>query len=208
MSKISNVLTMLEYLSTGKKYSIQELADLLEVTPRMIRIYKDDLEKAGIFVDTLKGIYGGYVLNQHINIPYLLFDNSDIEVIKRSIAKIEDIEIKEKLTNIEKKILTNIIKEENNNRRYIIDDKDLNVYNKINRAIKTHRKVIIKYYNLQHGESRRTIYPLGMYLFQNEWWVSAYWEEKDDMRQFHIKRIIDCEILSEYFDPQKINLKF
>ena len=60
---------MLEYLSSGKKYSIKELSELLEVTPRMIRVYKDELEKAGIYVDTLKGPYGGYVLNQNIHVP-------------------------------------------------------------------------------------------------------------------------------------------
>ena len=55
MSKISNVLTMLEYLSSGKKYSIAELSEKLEVTPRMIRVYKDEIEKAGIYIDTIKG---------------------------------------------------------------------------------------------------------------------------------------------------------
>ncbi len=30
MSKISNVLTMIEYLSTGRKYSISELSKKLE----------------------------------------------------------------------------------------------------------------------------------------------------------------------------------
>ena len=59
MSKISNVITMLEYLSSRRKYSIQELSDLLEVTPRMIRAYKDELDKVGIFIDSLKGVYGG-----------------------------------------------------------------------------------------------------------------------------------------------------
>ena len=113
MSKISNVILMLEYLSTGRKYSIQELSDLLEVSPRMIRIYKDELEKAGIFVDTLKGIYGGYVLNQHINIPYLLFDNKDVDIIKKCISKTNDFELKTELISIEKKLATNILKEKN-----------------------------------------------------------------------------------------------
>ena len=68
MSKLSNTLTMLQLLSTGRKYSIQELSNILEVTPRMIRVYKEDLEKAGIFIDTIMGPYGGYVLNQEIKI--------------------------------------------------------------------------------------------------------------------------------------------
>lgn len=69
MSKISNILLMIEYLTSGKKYSIKELSEKLEVSPRMIRVYKDELEKAGIYVDTIKGPYGGYVLNGHVNIP-------------------------------------------------------------------------------------------------------------------------------------------
>ena len=68
MSKLSNSLTMLQLLSTGKKYSIKELSNLLEVTPRMIRVYKEDLEKAGIYIDTIMGPYGGYVLKQEIRI--------------------------------------------------------------------------------------------------------------------------------------------
>ena len=35
MSKISNILTMIEYLSTGRKYTIKELSEKLEVSPRM-----------------------------------------------------------------------------------------------------------------------------------------------------------------------------
>ena len=69
MSKISNVISMLQILSSGRKYSINELANTLEVTPRMIRVYKEELEKAGSFIDTIRGPYGGYVLNQHISIP-------------------------------------------------------------------------------------------------------------------------------------------
>lgn len=69
MSKVSNVLNMIEILSGGRKYSISELSQLLEVSPRMVRIYKDEIEKAGIYIDTIKGPYGGYVLNQEVNVP-------------------------------------------------------------------------------------------------------------------------------------------
>lgn len=79
MSKISNVLTMLEILSNSRKYSIKELSEYLEVSPRMIRVYKDELEKAGIFIDTIKGPYGGYVLNQNINIPKRFINPQEIE---------------------------------------------------------------------------------------------------------------------------------
>ena len=93
MSKISNVISMLQILSSGRKYSINDLANELEVTPRMIRMYKDELEKAGIFIDTIRGPYGGYVLNQKIYIP-----------------KKDDIQEKLKMSDLDKKIYNTITK--------------------------------------------------------------------------------------------------
>lgn len=83
MSKISNVLTMIEYLSSGRKYSISELAEKLEVSPRMIRVYKDEIEKAGIYIDTIKGPYGGYVLNQNVNVPKRFITPNDVNIENR-----------------------------------------------------------------------------------------------------------------------------
>lgn len=53
MSKVSNTLTMLRLLESGKKYSVKELAEKLEVSPRMIKSYKEELEKCGIYIDTI-----------------------------------------------------------------------------------------------------------------------------------------------------------
>ena len=96
MSKISNVLTMLEYLSTGRKYSISELSEKLEVSPRMIRVYKDEIEKAGIYVDTIKGPYGGYVLNQNINVPKRFITPNNINIKNKEFYNLVNKAIKEK----------------------------------------------------------------------------------------------------------------
>ena len=69
MSKLSNVLMMLQLLQNKRKYSIKELSEKLEVSPRMIRQYKNELEYAGIFIETIYGPYGGYILNQDVKIP-------------------------------------------------------------------------------------------------------------------------------------------
>ncbi len=96
MSKISNVLAMLEYLSSGKKYSIAELSEKLEVTPRMIRVYKDEIEKAGIYIDTIKGPYGGYVLNQNINVPKRFITPNSINVKNKDFLNLINRAIKDK----------------------------------------------------------------------------------------------------------------
>lgn len=96
MSKVSNVLTMIEYLSSGRKYSIQELAEKLEVSPRMIRVYKDEIEMAGIYIDTIKGPYGGYVLNQNINVPKRFITPVPLKIDNKNIYNTVNRAIKEK----------------------------------------------------------------------------------------------------------------
>ena len=73
---------MLSFLKSGRKYQISELASLLEVSNRMIRIYKEDLEKSGIYIDTIKGPYGGYMLRNTNYLPTPLFSKEDIERIE------------------------------------------------------------------------------------------------------------------------------
>ncbi len=96
MSKISNVLNMIEILSSGRKYSINELAEMLEVSPRMVRSYKDEIEKAGIYIDTIKGPYGGYVLNQNINVPKRFITPNEIIVKNKEYLNTINRAIKEK----------------------------------------------------------------------------------------------------------------
>lgn len=61
MSKVSNAILMLKILESGKIFKIRELADIIECSPRAIRTYKEDLEKAGIYINTIFGKYGGYI---------------------------------------------------------------------------------------------------------------------------------------------------
>ena len=70
MSKISNILMMIELLGTGRKYSVLELARELEVTPRMVRVYKDEIEKAGIYkeeeIDEHSSLWKGHATQEFI----------------------------------------------------------------------------------------------------------------------------------------------
>ena len=106
MSKLSNVLLMLQLLQNGRKYSIKELAEKIEVSERMIRKYKEELEISGIYIDTIKGPYGGYVLNKDFNVPYLNLNDKDLNIIVKTSEVITDHNIKKDLI---KKIIENCL---------------------------------------------------------------------------------------------------
>ena len=79
MSKLSNILVLLQILQNKRKYSIKELSEKLEVTPRMVRKYKEELEYAGIYIDTIYGPYGGYVLRNEIKIAEKFIKTENIK---------------------------------------------------------------------------------------------------------------------------------
>ena len=194
MSKISNVILMLQYLENGRKYNIKELADKLEVSERMIRVYKEELEKAGIYIDTLMGPYGGYVLNQKVRIPTRKFSKSDYEFLKNLNVDEQD---KEKLQIIADKV--HGVYFNSSNEKIELKDDIKNSYNILTRAIKEKRKVKINYYSFTNGNQDRTIRPYDMFLYDTGWGCAAFCELRNDLRHFELKRINEIELLDEKF---------
>ena len=194
MSKLSNVLLMLQYLENGRKYSIKELSEKLEVSERMIRSYKEELEKVGIYIDTIMGPYGGYVLNQSIRIPSRKFTLDDYKFLKNLTVKEED---KEKLEIIADKVHGIYFNSKKENIELEEDTKKS--YNILNRAIKEHKKVKINYYSYTHGIQERIIRPYDMFLYNTGWGCAAFCELRNDLRHFELKRINNIELLEEKF---------
>lgn len=96
MSKISNMLNMLQILKDEKIHSIQELSEKLEVSERMIRQYKLELEQAGIYINSITGKYGGYKIEKDNN--FLKLENIVKEemyiIMKKAIKNTNKVEIK------------------------------------------------------------------------------------------------------------------
>lgn len=199
MSKISNAITMMELLSSGRKYSIKELASILEVSERMIRVYKDELEKAGIYIDTIMGPYGGYVLNQSIRMPVRKFKKKDYEILDKYILLEKDNKKRDALLLLQDKIRGVYIGSKSENLELNLKEENLNKYNILTRSIRERRKVRIKYYSYNTGENERIICPAEMFLFQDGWYVAAFCLLKNDIRHFELKRIIEYELLDEKF---------
>ena len=195
MSKISNVITMIELLSTGRKYSIDELSKLLEVTPRMVRVYKNEIDKTGIIIDTIMGPYGGYVISKKSKLPKRRLTYNDSLLLDKYINNEQDKELKEKLILLQDKIKGIYVGSKDEFNELKIDDK----YNALSKAIKEKRKLLITYYSFDKGELERIIYPAELFYFDDGWWCAAFCTLRNDFRHFELKRIKELKILEEKF---------
>ena len=200
MSKISNVLTMLQLLQSGRKYSISELSKELEVSERMIRVYKEDLEKAGIYIETIMGPYGGYVLNQPVRMPLRKFVKKDVNLLNKYILLESDDDKKAELILLQDKIKGVYIERKQVEKELNLKDENGKKYNLLTRAIKEKRKVKILYYSNGKGENERIIDPAELFLFRDGWYCAALCEKKQDIRHFELKRILKYELLDEKYE--------
>lgn len=198
MSKLSNIITMMELLNQGRKYSIEELSAILEVTPRMIRFYKEELEKAGIYIDTIRGPYGGYVLNQSIRLPSRKFKSSDYLLLERIESELKNNTFKKEISVLKDKVRG--VYQGSIQEKLEIGKEDKEKYNILSRAMKENRKVEILYYSYDKGENNRIIHPIDLYLYYDSWYVTAFCELRSDMRHFELKRIREIKLLEEFFE--------
>ena len=187
MSKISKNIKMLDILSSGKKYTCKQLAEILEISPRKVRLYKDELEKEGIYIDTFLGKDGGYQLRSKIDIPSILFNQNDIEIMDKAIKSCRDEEELGNLINLKQKIVNycKLINQEvdflEEEKRQILDD--------IQKSIIRKQSIKIKYYS-KGMEKQREVYPKQIYKYDNLIMVVVqYSEDRNDIRHLNLNRI-------------------
>ena len=192
MGKISNAIEMLNYLYTGNKYSVKTLAEKIGVTERMIRYYKNELEQAGIPIETFMGPNGGYYMLES-NWHYNHFNKYDLQLLENVNNELEKIGYE----NIDKyKKIMNKIKYENDieeeKSKYFLDkciENNTNMLNILNNAILTKTSLKILYKNLNQEWQERIIHPLTIFNFEEKIYVTAYCELRGDIRHFEISRI-------------------
>ena len=189
MGKVSNALLMLKLLSNGKLYTIKELSEIIEVTPRQIRNYKDDLEKAGIYIESYSGKHGGYYYPSYKNDKNIAFDLNELNSLENIFLSLDNNnKNKEVLYQIIEKIrdivlLSNSNQVTKNNADYI---------KTISSAIVNKETLILVIKKKNIKEHQRTFIPYSIYSRDNNYFVTGYSNSDNEIRTFpfyEIKKI-------------------
>lgn len=221
MSRVSNALQMYMLLQVRNIMKVGEIAEILEVTSRMINEYKNDLEKAGIYIGSKRGRYGGYYLENTINLKGLGITEKELESLKMAneVIKSGNYAYKTEFETLSSKILN--AKEDFESISYYnknllkpteLKKREKEIWSNINKAISEKNKIEINYSSIDYdgngkgaNNTIRTIHPHGIFDYKGALYLYGYCELRKEIRFFKFLRINKYNILEDKF---KINNKY
>lgn len=192
MGKFSKMLYMIDLLNTGNKYSIKELAKKIGVSERMVRYYKEELENNGIFIESFKGPNGGYFMIDKVK-NYVSLNKYDIQLLEytANLLKNSNSDFYCKYQDLINKVkeMSGIASEKSSFNADTSIDELNDVMKIIETSIKNEYLINISYLNMDGTINNRKIYPLYIFEYKKNKYLTAYCELRKDIRHFEIDRI-------------------
>jgi predicted DNA-binding transcriptional regulator YafY len=196
----------------GKPVSARLVAEELEVAPRTI--YRDivELQASHVPIEGEPGV--GYVLHKGYDLPPLMFDAQELEVLvlgAKMVADRGDPTFARAAEDVLAKISAVLpvrLSEAMWRTALLIPHraKSAHTFGKhlpvIRRAVREHCKLRLEYLDGQDRESSRLVWPLGLYFYSHVTILCAWCELRNGFRAFRSDRISVCNIESEKFDPE------
>jgi predicted DNA-binding transcriptional regulator YafY len=197
VSKLANMLRMLLLLQRSDILQIKELSEELEVTPRQIRRYKDELEQAGYYIESIPGKYGGYYVNEKqltitMKPKILPEENVLIEIFQdESLEQLKDIMAMINVYHKDKKV------------RYFIKStlkrEDIKNYLIIQNAMINQRSLDIEYALKSHQIIIRSVNPYFTFRKYGIDYLGAYEHQNSKFIYLRLSRMVNIKESQEKF---------
>ncbi len=196
---------------------IRDLAEKLEVEERMIRVYKDDLEMAGVYISSQRGANGGYSLEGNDILVDLDVKKNEIAALEMALAQLSESGFiaGAELEELYHKICIAKSKKASDFQESVFFYKDVKSNNmldekeKIKKIINAYiekKKIKINYYSLSSNKTQeRVVHPYSVVTYKGANYMVAYCEKRKEFLDFKISRIEEMEILKEKYE---VNDKF
>ena len=196
MEKLSNMMYMIDLLNTGNIYTIKDLSKKIGVTERMIRYYKNEICDNGIAIESFKGPNGGYFMIDKVK-NYTNINKYDIQLLENvyNFLLNRDFEYLDKFKEFldKSKKMYSIYDEKSKYISNINLSTPGEIEKLIDIAINKNDKIEIIYNDIDGGQSKRTIHPLHLFKYKDNYYVTAFCELRNDIRHFELKRITNVK---------------
>lgn len=216
IGSVANAIKMAILLQSRGTMKVFELAQELDITERQVPKYKNNLEEAGIWIESKPGAYGGYSIvgSNLLGLNITEKEISSLDMIKEQLIYSNDIN-KDEFIDVLDKLRAVVGSKEsgNNSMDYFTVQSKCNydykfqkqLCNEIIYAYITKKKINIDYYSLSSGLNNRTIHPYGLFNYKGDVYMVAYCENRNEFLDFKVCRINNYKVID---DKYKINDSF
>lgn len=209
MRKASRLFEIIQILRLAKKpVTAQEIADSLEVVPRTI--YRDiaALQAMRVPVEGGRGI--GYILRPGFHLPPLMFSIEEMEAVVLALALLErtgDPGLKDAAKGLSRKIAGSVpepLREVLEAKRLfawgsVVDRPAFIDLDMVRRAVRSERKLWLRYRDERGVETERVIWPLAL-IYYSQWMnIVAWCELRQSLRHFRADRVSESRDTEEFF---------
>lgn len=207
MRRADRLFQIIQLLKTRRFTTAQLLAEVLEVSTRTI--YRDiqDLIANGIPVEGEAGV--GYLLRHNVDVPPLMFNESELEAIQVGIRMVEAWGGNE-LAKAAKQAMIKISAvvppklKAFNSLMFAPDfyqtSSEFEHLDILRKAAQNREYLKFEYKDAKEAISHREVRPLAIHLWRGYWTLLTWCELRNDFRNFRIDRIISI-ILTDRFFP-------
>ena len=218
-------MIMLVLLRAKQQMKIGEIAEILEVNNRMVQIYRDDLEKAGIIIESKPGRYGGYSLPKtYDSLLNLNLNPEEVMALNMAYKQLEESGFiyANELSVAYNKLMASLQVNKNyqgdvNDYQFVSKSSPAALSNnqerehckKIHASLIQKKQIHINYYSLLNDEHQeRTVSPYALYEYRNSLYLTGFCHLRQEIRDFKISRIKSLATTDDYFVmPSDFSLK-
>ncbi|MCR8747214.1 helix-turn-helix transcriptional regulator [Romboutsia lituseburensis] len=219
MAKIDNMMSILWMLNSDKKVTAKQISEKLEINIRTVYRYIDSLSASGVPIISDTGHNGGYtLLNNFIKAP-LFFDIEEQTALLHAaiFAKEKGYFLDEALDKATSKLkMHSNQKQEEVLTRHLIGFEVIkpigkisieSVLKKLENSIANELSIEINYRTGREEKSKcRIINPYGIVHWNNNWYIVAFCQMRNEIRSFRVDRISSVtETLNTFNRPKEFS---
>src|SRR5260370_24762963 len=209
----TRVLTVLELLQSHGRITGAEIARRLEVNIRTARHYIEMLQDLGIPIEGARGRYGAYCLRPGYKLPPLFLTEEEAfaltlgllvsrhldltiaaPAVEGTLAKIERVlpeQVRPRVQSMEQTLVLDI--------GIPRGAPTSSIVLVLSTAVKSRRRVRIRYQSVQSSETERAFDPYGVVYRRGYWYTIGYCHLRQGQRLFRLDRISQLILLDETF---------
>ena len=192
----------------------QELADMFEVSPRTIYRDIDTINMAGIPVDSISGVGGGFEIMQNYKVDRKVFSTADLSALIMGLSSLSSMirgdELVHALAKVKSFIPADKARDIELKASQICIDMcpwmgniDIQTYLEIVKTALQESKLLTFEYADRHGNKTvRTAEPYQLVLKNNQWYWQGFCHKRADYRLFKLSRISSLQMQQETFIPR------